>query len=63
MNKRNSEGYFDPTAYAALSKIEREEAHIRKLKETLKEVCELSGYRLKGQVSLVDKKSGRTIVL
>lgn len=24
VNKRNSEGYFDPTAYEALSKIERE---------------------------------------
>lgn len=60
MNKRNSEGYSDPTAYAALSKMEREEAHLRKLKAALSQVCELSGYRLKGQIFLVDKKTGQT---
>lgn len=29
VNKRNSEGYFDPTAYEALSKIEREAKQVR----------------------------------
>lgn len=29
VNKRNSEGYFDPTAYEALSKIEREAKQAR----------------------------------
>ena len=29
VNKRNSEGYFDPTAYEALSKIEREAKQTR----------------------------------
>ncbi len=63
MNKRNSEGYFDPTAYAALSKLEREETNVQKLKEVLKQICELSGYKLKGTISLMDKKTGQTYKL
>ncbi len=63
MNKRNAEGYLDPTAYAALSKIEREEAHTRKLKAALNQICELSGFRLKGQIILVERKTGRTYKL
>jgi len=63
VNKRNSEGYADPTAYAALSELERKEARIRKLKAALSQICELSGYKLKGQISLVDKMTGQTYKL
>lgn len=59
-NRRNSEGYSDPTAYAALSKIEKEERELMQLKRVIGEVCALSGFRLKGQIILVDKKSGRS---
>ena len=59
-NRKNAEGYFDPTAYAALTRIEKEEERIRQLKKVLGEICALSGFRLKGQLTFVDKKSGRS---
>ena len=62
-NKRNKEGYSDPTAYAAFAKIEKEEQQAKQLKKILGEICALSGYRLKGQVILVNKYSGYTVKL
>lgn len=59
-SKKNSEGYYDPTAYFAMTKIEQEEQRLRHLKKILNEVCELSGYRLKGPVIFEDKRSGHT---
>lgn len=56
--RRNSEGYSDPTAYAALSKIDMEERHRKLLKKTLYQVCEVAGYKLKGQIVIVDVKNG-----
>lgn len=58
ISRKNEEGYSDPTAYAALSKISREEQIAKQLKKILSEVAALSGFRLKGQILLVDKKSG-----
>lgn len=63
INERNAEGYFDPTAYAALSKISRDEQRAKQLKKILGEASALSGFRLKGQIILVDKKSGNTYKL
>lgn len=60
MDKKNAEGYSDPTAWAAVSAIEREERQARKLKKTLYHMCELAGFQLKGQVSLVEKSTGKT---
>lgn len=57
-NRRNAEGYSDPTVCAALSKIKKEEQQIRQLKKILSEVCEFSGFRLKGQITLINKRSG-----
>jgi hypothetical protein len=62
-NKRNTEGYPDPTAYGALSKIEREEAHAKKMRSILGEVCEMSGYRIQGKLILMDKRTGYTYKL
>ena len=62
-NRKNAEGYSDPTAYAALSKIDKEEQKLRQIKQILGEVCALSGYKLKGQITLVDKRSGHTVRL
>ena len=56
--KRNSEGYSDPTVHAALSRISKEEQELQHLKKVLSDICALSGYRLKGQVTLVEKKTG-----
>jgi len=59
VNKKNAEGYSDPTAYAALSSIEREEAQVRKLKKTIAQICDLAGFRVQGKISLVNKQNGK----
>ena len=61
--KRNAEGYSDPTAYAALTKIAIEEQRLKQIKRIIGEVCALSGYRLKGQITLVEKRTGYTVRL
>ena len=61
--KRNAEGYSDPTAYAAITRIDKDEQRIRHLKKVLGEICALSGYRIKGDIVLVDKRSGHTVRL
>lgn len=43
MNKRNSEGYFDPTAYEALTKIEREAKQARAFRPLVYICSPLSG--------------------
>jgi len=58
VNKRNSEGYSDPTAYVALSKIEQEEARVRKLRVAITQICDLAGFRIQGEVYLVNKRDG-----
>lgn len=59
MNKRNSEGYSDPTAYAALRNIEREEAQVRKLRSTIAQICDLAGFKVQGKIALVEKRTGK----
>lgn len=59
MNKRNSEGYSDPTAYAALRNIEREEAQVRKLRGAIAQICDLAGFKVQGKISLIDKRNGK----
>lgn len=59
MNKRNAEGYSDPTAYAALKNIEREEAQVQKLRSAIAQICDLAGFKVQGKVSLIDKRSGK----
>lgn len=56
--RKNHEGYPDPTPYYALSRIKREEKKVRQIKKILCEMCSLSGFRLKGEIVLVNKKNG-----
>lgn len=60
VDKRNAEGYFDPTPYLALSKIEREEQILRQLKKVLNDICGLAGFRIKGQIVFVEKRTGHS---
>ena len=60
MSKKNSEGYYDPTAYIAMINIEQEELKLSRLKKILNEICELFGYRLKGTVIFEDIRDGNT---
>ena len=62
-NRYNAEGYSDPTAHAALNKIDKEAHRLKQIRQVLGEVCALSGYQLKGQITLVDKRTGQTVRL
>lgn len=61
--KRNSEGYNDPTAYAALSKIYQEEKEqgkrVAELIYVLKYIIDKSGFELAARIELRDKQTGK----
>ena len=57
--RKNSEGYSDPTAYQALKNIELEEERFRKLLYAIFDICELAGFEIEGRIVLVDKRSGK----
>lgn len=59
MNRRNSEGYSDPTAYAALKHIEEEEERFRKLLYAIFDICELADFEIEGRIVLIDKRTGK----
>lgn len=61
--KRNSEGYVDPTAYAALKSISRDEKVEKKaayLISIFKFIARESGFELMNRIELRHKQSGRT---
>ena len=61
--KKNKEGYSDPTAGAALSKIQREEIELQRrvseLVNVLKYVIDKSGFELMARIEIRDKKTGK----
>ncbi len=61
--KRNKEGYKDPTAYAALSNIQKEEAEqqrrVSELVNVLKYIIDKSGFELMARIELRDKRTGK----
>lgn len=56
--KKNGEGYYDPTAYEAIKKINEEE-RFYKLLHTIFYICRLAGFEVYGRINLRDKKTGR----
>lgn len=52
-DRKNSEGYSDPTAYQAMMNLEIEELRF------IKDVCDLADFEIEGRVVLIDKRSGR----
>lgn len=57
---RNDSGYFDPTAFEALSKVsDDEDARFHRLLYTLFYICELADFKIDGRITLIDKHSGR----
>lgn len=56
-DRKNSEGYSDPTAYAALNNISREEGRYRKLRGIILNICDMAGFEIRGPLILVDKKT------
>lgn len=61
--KRNSEGYYDPTAYYGLRPIIKEESTLERevnaLIKVLKYIIGKSGFELVSRIELKDKKTGR----
>lgn len=58
-DRKNSEGYSDPTAYQALKNIEDEEERFHKLLYAIFDICELADFAIEGRIVLVDKRSGK----
>lgn len=56
-DRKNSEGYSDPTAYAAMNNISREEDRFRKLRRIILNICDVAGFEIRGPLVLVDKKT------
>jgi hypothetical protein len=61
--KRNSEGYSDPTAYAALYKIQQEEMEqqrrVAELMRVLKYIIDKSGFELTERIAVREKRTGK----
>ncbi|MFA9375578.1 MAG: hypothetical protein ACERKZ_02375 [Lachnotalea sp.] len=59
MNKKNSEGYSDPTATQAIATISKEEKVIHTLTHTIKDLVRLAGFEVVGRIEFIHKESGR----
>lgn len=61
--KKNKEGYHDPTAYAAISKVQRDEIEqqrrVSELVNVLKYIIDKSGFELTARIELRDKRTGK----
>ena len=61
--RKNSEGYNDPTAYAAISKIQRDEIEaqrrVSELVNVLKFIIDKSGFELMARIEIRDKRTGK----
>lgn len=58
--RKNASGCFDPTAYIAIKNNDREEERFLKLLYAIFDICDLSGFKLEGRITLIDKESGKT---
>ena len=62
MNK-NSEGYSDPTAYKAVTKVMQEERERQRrvglLISVIRNIVDLAGFDLTSRITLKDRKTGR----
>ena len=61
--KKNAEGYKDPTAYNAMTKVMREEnepqRRINALIGSIKSLIDLAGFDLLNRIEVRDRKTGR----
>ena len=57
---KNSEGYVDPTAGAAMAQINADIAdRNHKLNQVFRDIAEIAGFEIVGRVTLKHKKSGK----
>lgn len=61
-DRKNAEGYNDPTAYNAIKNVEQEQdkddMRFHQLLNTLFSLCELADFHIEGRVVLKDKRTG-----
>ena len=59
--RKNGSGYYDPTAYKALKKIETEQEleRLRMLIDTIHNICELSDFFVMERIVVRDKRTGK----
>ena len=61
--KKNKEGYSDPTAFAAISKIQKDDSDLQRrvseLVNVLKYVIDKSGFELMARIEIRDKRTGK----
>lgn len=65
--RKNAEGYWDPTACKAITKVDREKENNHDgdserffmLIKAIKNICELSDFALEERIILRDKRTGR----
>ena len=62
-DRKNAEGYSDPTAYEAIKNVERgadaDDERFHKLLDTIFSICELSGFHIEERIIIKDKKTGK----
>ena len=63
---RNGSGYYDPTAYKAMKRVEADEKKYGRdyerfynLLNTIFYICNLAGFHVEGRIVLADKKTGK----
>lgn len=57
--RKNHSGYSDPTAYAAITKVDKEMERRNKVLHIVHDICELSGFQIEERIVLKDKKTGK----
>ena len=62
-DRKNAEGYNDPTAYNAIKNVEQEQdkddVRFHQLLNTMFSLCELADFHIEGRVVLKDKRTGK----
>ena len=58
IERENKEGYQDPTAYDALSRLD-EEARFHRVIKMIFNLLDIAGFYLDGRITIVSKKTGR----
>lgn len=60
--RKNTEGYSDPTAYAAMKNLDREasdDERFHALLNTIFAICELSDFHIEERIVIKDKRTGK----
>lgn len=55
---KNGSGYYDPTAYEAICRVDSEQARVKRLMKEIHELCHEAGFGVEGRIVLKNKKTG-----